>query len=46
MTEVSFLGPIDPSSVVDGENEKNAPWIVRKLAGVSQRYFDHWHASD
>ncbi|KAJ4468729.1 hypothetical protein J3R30DRAFT_3304491 [Lentinula aciculospora] len=33
---VSALGPIDPASVSEGssaENEKAAPWIVRKLVG-------------
>ncbi|EIN08796.1 hypothetical protein PUNSTDRAFT_120371 [Punctularia strigosozonata HHB-11173 SS5] len=30
---VSALGPIDPSSIPDAENEKHAPWIVRKLVG-------------
>ncbi|TFY56775.1 hypothetical protein EVG20_g8798 [Dentipellis fragilis] len=32
-SEASALGPIDPSSVHLGEEEKNAPWIVRKLVG-------------
>jgi hypothetical protein len=32
---VSALGPIDPSTISDAENEKHAPWIVRKLVGVS-----------
>jgi hypothetical protein len=35
MTEVSVLGPIDPNSIADNDDEKHAPWIVRKLAGVS-----------
>jgi hypothetical protein len=38
----SALGPIDPSSVradEHDENEKAAPWIVRKLVGVS--YVSH-----
>lgn len=39
MAEASPLGPIDPSSVTDleqiSETEKRAPWIVRKLVGVS-----------
>jgi hypothetical protein len=37
MTEISALGPIDPNSVNaegNGETEKSAPWIVRKLAEV------------
>ncbi|EJD05607.1 uncharacterized protein FOMMEDRAFT_103735 [Fomitiporia mediterranea MF3/22] len=38
MTEASPLGPIDPSSVSNtdqqnAETEKKAPWIVRKLVG-------------
>jgi len=35
MPESSALGPIDPTSVsgID-EQEKAAPWIVRKLVGV------------
>lgn len=36
---VSALGPIDPSSIRDGEQEKSAPWIVRKLVGVSMNPF-------
>ncbi|KAL0958342.1 hypothetical protein HGRIS_000487 [Hohenbuehelia grisea] len=34
-SNVSALGPIDPSSiaVADAEKEKSAPWIVRKLVG-------------
>ncbi|KAK7683156.1 hypothetical protein QCA50_013829 [Cerrena zonata] len=32
-TDISPLGPIDPSSVSDAENQKSAPWIVRKLVG-------------
>ncbi|KIY70863.1 hypothetical protein CYLTODRAFT_391427 [Cylindrobasidium torrendii FP15055 ss-10] len=32
MTEVSALGPIDPSSVAT-ESEHKAPWIMRKLVG-------------
>ncbi len=38
MPEVSALGPIDPSSVIAAgtdESEKKAPWIIRKLVGVS-----------
>ncbi|EEB87289.1 hypothetical protein MPER_15430 [Moniliophthora perniciosa FA553] len=39
---ISALGPIDPASVNqgDGEKEKAAPWVVRKLAGSdwNQRY--------
>ncbi|KAJ3004710.1 hypothetical protein NUW54_g4685 [Trametes sanguinea] len=31
---VSPLGPIDPASVPEAEQEKSAPWIVRKLVGV------------
>jgi hypothetical protein len=30
---MSALGPIDPSSV-QKEDQKEAAWIVRKLAGV------------
>lgn len=30
---VSALSPVDPSTVSQ-EEEKSAPWIVRKLAGV------------
>ncbi|TCD64086.1 hypothetical protein EIP91_004558 [Steccherinum ochraceum] len=30
---VSALGPIDPASIRDAEQEKSAPWIVRKLVG-------------
>lgn len=35
-SELSVLGPIDPASrpTLD-EEEKAAPWIVRKLVGVS-----------
>ncbi|KAF8156714.1 hypothetical protein B0H34DRAFT_710311 [Crassisporium funariophilum] len=36
MPETSALGPIDPASVMDSgtqEEEKSAPWIVRKLVG-------------
>lgn len=36
-TTVSPLGPIDPASITEensGENEKAAPWIIRKLVGV------------
>lgn len=37
--DVSSLGPVDPASVKNpeahDEKEKTAPWIVRKLAGVS-----------
>lgn len=35
MSDVSALGPIDPSSIPEAETEKSAPWIVRKLVGVS-----------
>ena len=35
MREASPLGPIDPESVKKEEEEKEAPWIVRKLVGVS-----------
>jgi len=39
MADVSALGPIDPASITEGgEKEKSAPWIVRKLVGVSQYY--------
>jgi len=34
MREASPLGPIDPDSIKT-EEEKEAPWIVRKLVGVS-----------
>ena len=37
MTEVSALGPVDPASVPAAEEEKAAPWIVRKLVGVSAK---------
>ena len=45
-TQASPLGPIDPISltatdnpnVTDAETEKSAPWIVRKLAGVSDLF--------
>ncbi|KAI0070759.1 hypothetical protein K474DRAFT_1631186 [Panus rudis PR-1116 ss-1] len=33
MSEVSALGPVDPASVHHDENQKSAPWIVRKLVG-------------
>ena len=35
--KVSPLGPVDPASLppVDDETEKKAPWIIRKLVGVS-----------
>ncbi|KZT22738.1 hypothetical protein NEOLEDRAFT_1097186 [Neolentinus lepideus HHB14362 ss-1] len=33
MPEASALGPIDPASVPQGEEEKKAPWVVRKLVG-------------
>ncbi|KAI0342313.1 hypothetical protein BDW22DRAFT_1357636 [Trametopsis cervina] len=33
MPEVSALGPVDPSSIPEAEQEKAAPWIVRKLVG-------------
>jgi hypothetical protein len=40
MPEMSALGPIDPSSVPEvNEEEKAAPWIVRKLVGVSFTFF-------
>ena len=35
-TDVSPLGPINPVSIPNAEEEKAAPWIVRKLVGVSQ----------
>ena len=38
-TDISPLGPIDPSSVSDAENQKSAPWIVRKLVGVRTSLF-------
>jgi hypothetical protein len=31
---ISPLGPIDPASLQASEEEKHAPWIVRKLVGV------------
>jgi hypothetical protein len=34
MAAVSPLGPIDPDSLRAAEEEKHAPWIVRKLVGV------------
>jgi hypothetical protein len=43
-SNISALGPIDPDSVAneaayDGEKEKAAPWIVRKLAEVRPSLF-------
>jgi hypothetical protein len=37
MPDASALGPIDPASITseDAESEKAAPWIIRKLVGVS-----------
>lgn len=36
MADVSVLGPIDPKNVTeDTEKEKAAPWVIRKLVGVS-----------
>lgn len=40
MTEASPLGPINPDAITDvgqqtTETEAKAPWIVRKLVGVS-----------
>ncbi|KAI0067455.1 hypothetical protein BV25DRAFT_1877460 [Artomyces pyxidatus] len=32
-SDVSPLGPIDPGSIAAAEDEKAAPWIVRKLVG-------------
>ena len=41
MQEISALGPIDPSSVPEvNEEEKAAPWIMRKLVGVSSDFFN------
>jgi hypothetical protein len=41
MHEISALGPIDPSSVPEvNEEEKEAPWIMRKLVGVSSNFFN------
>jgi hypothetical protein len=41
MQEISALGPIDPSSVPEvNEEEKAAPWIMRKLVGVSFDFFN------
>jgi len=37
MSETSTLGPIDPASIPEEkEEEKAAPWIIRKLVGVSE----------
>lgn len=36
---MSALGPIDPSSV-QTEDQKEAAWIVRKLAGVSNTKYN------
>lgn len=38
---VSALGPVDPASLnhESDEKEKSAPWIIRKLVGVSAIYF-------
>lgn len=45
MPEVSALGPIDPASVPTGEEEKAAPWIVRKMVGVSlSDYLTEFHS--
>ncbi|KDQ60250.1 hypothetical protein JAAARDRAFT_126338 [Jaapia argillacea MUCL 33604] len=33
MSEASALGPVDPASIHLSEEEKKAPWIVRKLVG-------------
>lgn len=35
--KVSPLGPVDPASLppINDEEEKEAPWIIRKLVGVS-----------
>ena len=41
MPEPSALGPIDPGSIHDpsvAEEEKAAPWIMRKLIGVSAAF--------
>ena len=41
MHEISALGPIDPTSVPeDEEEEKAAPWIMRTLVGVSSDFFN------
>lgn len=40
-SEPSALGPIDPGSIHDpsvAEEEKAAPWIMRKLIGVSAAF--------
>jgi hypothetical protein len=34
--DLSPLGPIHPASIPDEEQEKSAPWIVRKLVEVSR----------
>jgi len=40
MSETSTLGPIDPASIPEEkEEEKAAPWIIRKLVGVSELLF-------
>lgn len=44
MPEPSALGPIDPASIHDpsiAEEEKAAPWIMRKLIGVSAAFRSH-----
>ena len=42
MPEISALGPIDPSTVPEvDEEEKAAPWIMRKLVGVSSTFFQN-----
>jgi hypothetical protein len=41
MHEISALSPIDPTSVLEAnEEEKTAPWITRKLVGVSSNFFN------
>ena len=41
MHEFSALGPIDLTSVPEAnEEEKAAPWVMRKLVCVSSYFFD------
>jgi hypothetical protein len=35
MPGASELHPVNPATIPDAEKETEAPWIVRKLAGVS-----------
>lgn len=38
--KISHLGPVDPASLppIDDETEIAAPWIIRKLVGVSTSF--------